>query len=370
MKRDKQPGEGPRGAFRGTLPGNVEEPRFESLPMSNELRRVLRDLDARRLDDIHHISRQELRAAAHGSLRLLNELDRLLHPPDGDVLNVADDARDIDPYALPLSLRAENLLKMLGVKKLGDLHGVSVQDLLSRRRYGARTVREIQNLLRRAEAGGFKVSPRELRKLSATDLLAAIDSMLIQVTLRNLEIITQRLGGDGGTPRTLGEVATRIGMTQERTRQVVKKTVMMLLRQGDPRIKAGLDWIERACAAGFRPLTLELLPVWVPAPWEFIYSPVFYIRLIAEMRPEIPVWVDGLKPGCPPGRMDEISAAVETVLESNHGRMPLAQAFEAVKAKARYLRTITRREFLSALRRSKRLKVVIGKAGGANVRVV
>src|SRR5580698_3441198 len=120
MKRKKHSSEPPRGPFKVTLPDNVGERRFSNLPISDELRRVLTDLDARQLDDIHHISRQELRAAAYGSVRLLNELDSLLHPPGGDVLDVASDARDLDPFALPLSLRARNLLKLLGVKKLGD----------------------------------------------------------------------------------------------------------------------------------------------------------------------------------------------------------------------------------------------------------
>jgi DNA-directed RNA polymerase alpha subunit len=63
---------------------------------------------------------------------------------------------------LPVSTRLELVLKGLGIERLGHLNGVPVRELLRTRNCGSKTLAELKAILRRAEAGEFTFTQREL----------------------------------------------------------------------------------------------------------------------------------------------------------------------------------------------------------------
>jgi hypothetical protein len=282
----------------------------------------------------------------------------LLEPPwDPNLLSVASAARELDPYGLPLSVRAENILKNLGVKHLADLEGITVSQLLELENCGTQTVREIQDLLRRAKAGEFDIAPDALQKLHPLDLLSQIDEMLLRLRTRDLELITLRLGGNGQPPAVLGIIGTQFNISRERVRQIVSKTLRQLPRRGGPKTRALLDRIASTCLKSVFPLTPALLLKWAPNPWPMRYRPEFYVRAIAEMCPNVPTWPEGQKYAT---NLDErsqaVSRALESFLQAKPRPLSLAEALQAVRA-APKLRKISTHEFLDALRQTKYLRV-------------
>ena len=282
-----------------------------------------------------------------------------LHGPpcDPNILSVAPMARELDPYNLPLSVRAENILKKLAIKRLGDLEGTTVSQLLDLENCGRHTVREIQDLLRRARAGEFDIAPHALQKLRPLDLLSKIDEMLSRLQTRDLEVITLRLGGNGESPAMLGAIGVQFNISRERVRQIVSKTLRQLPRRGGPKTRALLDRITSTCLKNVFPLTPDLLLKWAPSPWPLRHNPEFYVRAIAEMCPNVPAWPEGQKH---PVRLDDrsqaVSRALEAFLQAQPRQLPLAEGLQAVRA-APKLKKISTNEFLDALRQTKYLRV-------------
>jgi Bacterial RNA polymerase, alpha chain C terminal domain len=269
--------------------------------------KILGDIHGLRLSDFRRFRNcgkktvLELEALVRGlqggatSADLLQESAFNEPPPHPNVFSVAPFARDLNPLALPLSVRAENILTSLGVQHLGDLEGVTTSELMGVGNCGKKTVLEIQTLLQRARAREFDVTPEALQKTTSFDLLAQIDEMLRQLPKRDLELVTSRLAGSGQPPVALGAIAAQLNISRTRAWQIMHATLNKFVRRGGPKTKALLDGVAASCHNNVCPLTPHLLLKWAPNPWPLQYKPEFYVRAIAEMRRDIPAWPEGQK---------------------------------------------------------------------------
>jgi hypothetical protein len=259
--------------------------------------------------DLHGFRLSEIRSYRHCGKHTILELEALVKGVQGGVtslehlkrgafielpptlshifFSVAPAARDLKPQDLPLSVRAENTLKRLGVQRLGDLERVTVSEMTGLKNCGAWTIREIQTLLQRASAGEFSVTPEALQAVISCDLLAQIDGMLGQLPNRDLEIVALRLGGSGQPPATLDMIGLQFNISRERVRQIVSSTLGKLVRLGGPKTKILLNAIAASCHSNVCPLKLDLLRNRAPKPCPLRYKPEFYLRAIAVMRPDI-----------------------------------------------------------------------------------
>lgn len=216
-------------------------------------------------------------------------------PPPPNLFSVPPVARDLTPLDLPLSVRAENSLKKLGIQRLEDLEGVTMSKLKDLKYCGKWTIREIQTLLQRAGTGEFSFTPETLQKMTSFDLLAQMDERLGKLPQRDLEIVALRLGGSGQPPATLATIGAQFNITRERVRQIVPKVLGKFVRCEGPIIKALLNRMAATCHNRVHPLTPALLLKWAPKPWPLRYKPAFYLRVIAVMRLDVSPWPEGQK---------------------------------------------------------------------------
>jgi hypothetical protein len=272
------------------------------------------------------------------------------------MLLIAPSARGINALDLPLSVRAEKALKKLGVRRLADLEELSASKLMAAGNCGKKTVREIQTLLGRAQAGEFEVSPSTLRKMSSLDLFAQFDEALRQSPQRDRKLVALRLAGSGRSPEGLQTIAAQFHISHQRVSQIIRKTLEQCLRCGGPKSKALVHALAAWCHHHVCPLTPGLLRKWAPKPWPLRYQPEFYVRVMAELRPDIPAWPDGQEHvECVEERIESIARALESCLQKA-AKAPLPAAFNAIRAVSG-LRKTTPEDFLLALKQSRCLMV-------------
>jgi hypothetical protein len=305
---------------------------------------ILGDLHGRRLSDF-----SLLRLCGRKTLFELEALVSALHrgvttaeslpgigsiqpPPHLTVLSVAPSARALTPLDLPLSHRAEIVFRKLGIRRLGDLEGLPSADLTDCDRCGPKTAQEILTLLTRAHAGEFDLSPEALHKLSPFDFSAQMDALLGGLPKRDLRILTRRLAGSDEPPPTLAAIGLQFHLTRERVRQILSQTLARLIRLAGPKNKALLNAIAAACHREACPLTPELLLHWAPKPWPLRYQPEFHLRLITELRPDIPIRPAGQKaPALTLDRIDRLSRTLASSLQAaaRNLRSPVAPDIRA-----------------------------------------
>lgn len=272
-------------------------------------------------------------------------------------LAVSPVARGLDAYTLPFSPRAEHVLQSLGVRYLGELDGFPIDQLFHVRNCGPITVGEILDLLRRAGAGDFYISSDTLQRCTPNELLMEIDEMVCRLQPRDQEILKRRFGGNGQPPATLLEIGTPLRITRERVRQIVRKHVKKFARHRGPRTRAFLDKISSTCHENVIPLTAPLLRKWAAGRWTLRLQPEFYVRTIAQLRPDIPAWPEGqqYRP-TEDESLTKISRALQAWLQKCGGSRPLREALQGVRATPGCKRT-TVGEFLLMLKISRVLRV-------------
>ena len=143
--------------------------------------RVLGDLDGKRLSDFAAYP-----GCNNGTLRelrwlLLRFLHRIFEPdlttwpilmcdyrPPGPAFQVPLAIHDLSPHDFPVSIRLENVLRRLGIERMGQLDGLPIRKLLMTHNCGRHTLDELNTLLRRAEAGEFGL-PEEGQSRTLSD---------------------------------------------------------------------------------------------------------------------------------------------------------------------------------------------------------
>jgi hypothetical protein len=287
-------------------------------------------------------------------------------------LSVPAAAWDLDPKEFPSSVRLEGVFRKKNIRRLGDLHGLAVEELRQLGNCGPTTIIELVRLLKRIGAGEFAI-PRD--GLSAKGLVAMVrklDDTTTRLSAREKEVLLLRLGAfDGGQGWTLKKVGDKFGLTRERVRQLMELLLPLVRKAGGPGLAAQLRAIATACIKAVCPLTPGLLGEWLgggKTPGR--YPLAFYVRLIGEMHPEIPAWPVGQEHRTDPrpGRQEEALKFLKQTLHQSQWRMPVKAAFKLVSAQPN-LRDLRVAEFLEALKYARSLKVEFEKPDQPAVRL-
>jgi hypothetical protein len=260
---------------------------------------VLGDLDGKRLSDFH-----QHRNCGAGTIWALRRLIlRALYPgrkpdlstrpipmgywwPVEHTIEVRPAAVDLKVKDLPMSARLAGVLGELGIERLGQLHGLSVGKVLVSRNCGGKTQAELMTLLTRAEAGEFRFSERDLASKTPADLLRLVDDLVSRLPEPSRAFLALYFGAAGEAPRTLRQIGEQYGVTGSRVGQQLSRAIDWIRREGNPKLLALLDLVDRVSAGSRGSPDAEMVLAWQDPARPFRYSPQFYVRLIHRLRCE------------------------------------------------------------------------------------
>jgi hypothetical protein len=214
---------------------------------------------------------------------------------------------------LPVTRRLANVVRSIGARSLGDLHGRSAFEMLQYRACGWSTISEIQQLIERAVSGEFDVAQIE-EAAAAAELLSLLEQGLAKLPLRDRQFVLARVGAQTGSGRSPGadllcpsyaEIGRRYGLTRARVHKVFVNTMDSLRKIWGPRVPRLLEVIKWRCLSTICPLTPQLLRKWIDSPTAssarrptrghftgFRLSMEAYVRLIAALDKSIPCWLE------------------------------------------------------------------------------
>ncbi|MGI8640419.1 MAG: sigma factor-like helix-turn-helix DNA-binding protein [Pyrinomonadaceae bacterium] len=360
------------------IPLSVREWTTADLPVSVRLWNVLQKLGYRTLDDLHGEFYKEIYLAKNCGRGTILELKDFIanHLSDDDSQELADfietkktaemkqqaetlyvpqEVRGLPLAAFPMPKRLANVLCDLNFRLVGDLHGFSVNNLKGIRNCDSHTVSDLKTFIEKVQQGEFKIessapqialTPQEL---NLAQFVKFIDGFLNELPPRDKDILGLRFGATGEEPLTLEEVGGKYGVTRERIRQIQSENLKRLkLRLGRAGEKL-FEQVSRDCLAVVCPLTPRLLVHWTQKDLtDFSFSPSFYVRLLAEFAPEIPILAEGqIIQGKPQTELaSKICLTVKSILSRRYEAVPLKEMFEQLKNSINDLRE---KEFLDAL---------------------
>jgi hypothetical protein len=354
------------------IPQEARGTSLSSFLLSVRLQHVLRLRNITLVGDLHGRSFSEVSKYRNCGRKTLNELREFVHRIQGAHYSptknlqaglvpeqepgpavagrffVPAELQHLKISHLPISVRLEGVLRQIKVRQLGQLHGISAEDLRAIRNCGLKTIQEVGTLLARAINGEFSISAVALQGLSLSDLPNLIDSLIEKLSPRDKEWLLSRLGAKGSIP-TLEEVGQKAGVTRERVRQVVEKSRGFLRKAGGPKLGHLLRKIADDCSRLVCPLTPDLFAQWMqPSNKAWQYELEFYPRIAHELNPRIPFWSNGQEPAiCRDKSTEAVVQYVEDVVREAGRAIPLSRAFQTLKRGR--LRRLTVQEFLSTL---------------------
>jgi hypothetical protein len=293
-------------------------------------------------------------------------------PAPPGCLSVPAGVWDLDPREFPSSVRLEGVFQKKNIQRLGDLHGLALDELRQLGNCGPTTIAEAVRLLKRIAAGEFAIPQDCLAPANLAGLLRKLDATIAQLSAREREVLLLRLGAaNGGQFWTLRKVGDKFHLTRERVRQIMELLLPLVRRAGGPGLAAQLRAIAAACTKMVCPLTPALLEQWlagVKNPGR--YPLAFYVRFLGEMNPEIPAWPVGQEHRTDPrpDRQEEALKVLKKILHQDQWRLPLKTAFKLASAQAS-LRDLRVADFLEALKHARSLKVEFQKPDQPKVRL-
>jgi len=345
------------------IPLSVRELATADLPVSVRLWNVLQKLGYRTLGDLHGEFYKEIYLAKNCGRGTILELKDFIanHLSDDDsqelagfietkktaemkqraeTLYVPQEVRGLPLAAFPMPKRLANVLCDLNFRLVGDLHGFSVNNLKGVRNCGSHTVSDLKTFIEKVQQGEFKIessapqialTPQEL---NLAQFVKFTDGFLNELSPRDKDILGLRFGATGEEPLTLEEVGGKYGVTRERIRQIqsenLKRLKLRLGRAGEKLFKQ----VSRDCLAVVCPLTPRLLVHWTQKDLtDFSFSPSFYVRLLAEFAPEIPILAEGqIIQGQPHTELaSKICQTIKSILSRHYEAVPLKEMFEQLK---------------------------------------
>ena len=204
---------------------------------------------------------------------------------------IARDAQHLKPSELPISVRLENVLRTMGITRLGELHGLTVGEFAKERNCGKRTIVELRHLLERVANGEFQPARKAFSPAETGELLRSMDEIIERLPLpRDRKIFLMRLGAETEDAPILKEVGAKYKVTRERVRQIEHKSLSRIRREGGPRLAAQLTELASMCRERKILFTPALLSKWLgqtdsARPFRL----AFYARLLNRLNSDIPV---------------------------------------------------------------------------------
>lgn len=368
-----------------SIPFEAHEWKTENLPISIRLWHVLQIFDCRKLGDLHGKSYKEIfnmkdcgrktilelrdfivQLQSADSVRHLSNLIEIgkiekKEKRQSETIYIPQESRGLPLSSFPFSTRLTNVFLNSDFRLLGDLHGFPLNKLKTLRNCGLDTILELKDFVGKIQKGQFQMEPTLTEiaitptNLNLAQLIEFIDNFLAEFSPRDQDILGLRFGATSGKPLTLEEIGGRYELTRERVRQIESRAVKKLkfrLGQAGDRL---FGQLHRDCLAAVCPLTPDLLVYWAEKDAsDFCFSPSFYLKLLAELAPDIPALVEGqISQGQPRNeRYSKISQAIKEMVRQHYAPVSLVKVFEQLRNS---ISDLNEKDFLDALEFSNNL---------------
>jgi hypothetical protein len=354
------------------IPADLRGRAIEHMAMSARLAGVLRRTNIRVLGDLHGCKLDDFAWQRNCGYKTLHELDALVRQAHSSVERTRDpEAGSLLPVSfvvpesisqlrfaeLPITSRATNLVRSIGLRTLGDLNGRNAFELLRCKNCGWHTVEEVGQLIERALSGEFDEAQIE-ESARPTELFRLLEEGMAKLSPRDKYLLLARIGGEDVPPSTLEEIGHQHALTRARVQQIVEKTLVTLKKTRGPRVPRLLEEVKRRCFLNICPLTPALLAQWIGKHRStFQLSPKAQVRLIAALDESIPCWPDqhdGV--GGIDNSIRRLDLDLAKLVRNANGCIAVADAYRKLTSQRRYKR-LKVGKFLEMLRRVRRIRV-------------
>ncbi|MGI9034597.1 MAG: sigma-70 family RNA polymerase sigma factor, partial [Pyrinomonadaceae bacterium] len=361
------------------IPRSIRAWTTETLPVSIRLWNVLRRLGYQNLGDLQGESYKEIYQTKNCGRKSLLELRDFIaeYLSDNDAqeltnfierkklseiktrqsetIYIPQEARGLSLSSFSLPTRLSNVLGNLDFHLVGDLQGFAFNEFKNLGNCGKKTFLELQEFVAKIQQDDFngEMSVPQIvlmpQELNLSRLVEFIDGFLNELPPRERDILDLRFGASGSASFTLEEVGEKYGLTRERIRQIQSQLLKTLKNRFGQAGERLFGQISRDCLAAVCPLTPQLLVFWTEKDTaDFSFSPSFYVRLLSELAPEVPVLAAGqISQGHPrTRRASEICQEIKSILRQRYDAASLVEIFEQLK---NTIDDLEEREFLDAL---------------------
>lgn len=346
-----------------------------SIALSVRLRHVLESRNIRILGDLNGLNYRQISKFRNCGRKTAKELQELVRglqtggittKPGSAALEITNVSVFVVPASisdfllsdLPLSVRLEKVLRRQGCDKLGDVNGFEIKDLLKVQNCGKRSIRELQDIIRRASTGEF--TPPECKDLcSAVKQLAiSIDAALTDLPQRNRTIFEARIGNRKVGARTLENIAKEFKMTRERVRQIVRDCFEKIRRSGGLKLKNSVQSLARECEQHVCPLTPDLFSKWLAGATDTLaHDPLFYVRVLDAMGQDLPAWPLGSREERGDyGLSAKLAIALESWMRGAGVKPTLSEAYGYLRQQSKF-KNLEVAKFLAGMRGSRKLLI-------------
>ncbi|CAN5316842.1 hypothetical protein BH20ACI1_BH20ACI1_04440 [soil metagenome] len=307
-----------------SIPSEVWEWNTDDLSVSVRLWHVLRRLDIHKLGDLHEECYEEIFYAKNCGSKTIIELYNFitqLQSADSirelanlmqvkkmaksekcqpETIYIPQEVRGLPLSSFSFSTRLTKVLRNLDFRLLGDLHGFPLDKLEMLRNCGSQTASELKEFVVKIQRGEFQTDSSKSQMnvapmdLNLAELIKFIERFLTELTMRDQEILTRRFGGISGKPLTLEEIGGQYEVTRERIRQIQSQNLKNLKNRLGQAGEKLFEQLNRECLETICPMTPQLLVFLTRKNIsDFRFVPSFYVRLLAELAPEIPILPEG-----------------------------------------------------------------------------
>ena len=311
------------GELDGMSFNEFQKTRNCGLKTVNELKEILERANVGEFDDWLN----EISVRAVGQANLTINIDDLLETEldagftihanatflyVNNRLFIPERYKEISLSRLPLSVRLNNVLAKADCKVLGDLQNLDFNEFRKTRNCGEKTVVELFEFIRRIQssnaasadsrrAAAVEGAPDNqpldvlVKELNLLELLNFINEYIAELPTRDKIVLLDRFGGTSDeTLLTLEEVGAKQQITRERVRQIQSKTLKKLKARLGQSADFALRQLHSECSNAVCPLTPNFLIYLTENDYSlFQFPPAFYIRILSELKAEIPVVPDG-----------------------------------------------------------------------------
>jgi len=284
---------------------------------------------------------------------------------DDLAIKVPPESRFYPLGELPITDRLRNIFAHLGLTTIADLTPSNLNLVLDAYGFGLGTLNDLISIVERIEAGEFR--RRKIENLDDLDFIGTlnrIDGAVSDLDTPYREFVLLRYGGVGSQHRhTLKEVGQHFGRTRQAMDMRENAALKGLRKAIGVELFDQLEYINATCLSCIVPFDPNLFKhllqrkrISASVKEILIGKSEYYVRLIGDLVPTLPVWPSGHRPIARAANRDSIIS--RQLVEQLRLIAPcsLRQLYKsAIKHTDR--RDLSPQEFLSSVSRSPLLRV-------------
>jgi RNA polymerase sigma factor (sigma-70 family) len=268
-------------------------------------------------------------------------------------IDIPRNARTLNLNEVPISRRLKNILYNKGFQLLGDIHNIPYEDLYKEKNCGHKTMLELEKFIYSIQETDFNQLEIQSEKFAASAIMKQIDKFLEKLYPREKDILVLRIGGSNIKPPTLEEIGRRYGLTRERVRQIEDKIKNKLRKSVRLQCSRLINVLASKSEQSAYPLTPNRLEKLAAADnSSYLRSYTFYSRLLSEIAPEIPFWIEEGKSYVHKSQQKKIEGEIRELIRDGISTITFKEAFIFLKQKSGWKR-LKFTDLINALKYSK-----------------